>query len=874
MTNPTRPPLATRRCDYQPPDWLISHTDLLFELSAADTRVTCRMTLHRQSAGMLVLDGSDLKIESVSVDGIKIPDDRYRQTAEQLSIENLPDSCNLTIVTRINPQANTALEGLYLSSGNFCTQCEAQGFRKITYYLDRPDILSTFSVRIEAELDIYPVLLSNGNLISTELLAGERHRVDWHDPFPKPCYLFALVAGNLAHIEDTYTTASEKVVQLFIYAEEHNIGACQYAMESLKRAMRWDEDVYGLEYDLSRFMIVAVDDFNMGAMENKGLNIFNSKFVLASHETATDTDFLGVESVIAHEYFHNWTGNRVTCRDWFQLSLKEGLTVFRDQEFSADMHSRTLKRIEDVRLLRARQFPEDAGPMAHPVRPDSYIEINNFYTLTVYEKGAEIIRMMRTLLGTEAYRRGIDLYFERHDGQAVTCDDFVAAMQDASGVDLGQFKHWYAIAGTPQLTITDHYDAGTRRYTVTVLQSCPDTPGQTDKPTLHIPLRLGLLSADGRSQVLSIGRTEGGSTVLDITKRKQSFVFEGIAARPVPSFLREFSAPVRLDFQYKDDALAFLMTHDDDVFNRWDAGQRLAQRVIENCVLDPDAVVNPTFLQAFGRCLNDATLEPSLKAETLSLPGIDILADAQSVIDIGALYRARQTVLASIANLYHDALVVCVEDCIRLNDITLTQSAMGRRSLANTALSLLSVLAPERWASLAESYFYAASTMTDQVSALRALCQLRGVIRERCLTEFYTRWQDQRLVVDKWFATQAMACTPQTIDDVVALTHHPAFEQTNPNRLRSLIATFAMSNPVCLHSDDGRGYTLLADFVIALDRLNPQVAARLVSPMSRWRRFTPLHQQLMSAELARILAVGKLSPDVFELVSKSLKIQE
>jgi aminopeptidase N len=868
----TRQPVAILRTEYQPPNWLISHTRLHIELDPVDTRVTSRLTLVRQLPGPLILEGVDLTLESIAVEGEPLAKSGYALQENQLVVEGLADACELTIVTRINPDANTALEGLYRTSGNFCTQCEAQGFRKITWYLDRPDVLSIFDVTIDADAADYPVLLCNGNIVGSESLGGGRHRAHWHDPFPKPCYLFALVAGDLAHIEDSFTTRSGRTIQLFIYVQVHNIDKCRYAMQALQRSMRWDEDVYGLEYDLDRFMIVAVDDFNMGAMENKGLNIFNSKFVLADSRIATDSDFLGVESVVAHEYFHNWTGNRVTCRDWFQLSLKEGLTVFRDQEFSSDMHTRDVKRIEDVRLLRAMQFPEDSGPMAHAVRPDSYIEINNFYTLTVYEKGAEIVRMIHTLLGPAAFRQGVDLYFERHDGQAVTCDDFVLAMQTASGVDLEQFRQWYSQAGTPTLRVTDNYDEAARRYTLNVRQDCPDTPGQVDKPPLHIPFRMGLLGANGKSLPLSLGRVDGSGTVLDVTRREQQFHFDNVRSRPLPSLLRGFSAPVRLIYDYSDETLAFLMAHDVDAFNRWEAGQRLAQRVIENSVLHPGAPVSEGFIAAFGAVLEDESLNPALKAEALALPSISTLADAQAVIDITAIDAARMHVQKQLAERYQHSLSEIVRQGREAAAAMPDAAAMAQRSLSNTALSVLTALNSNQWLSLATAQFHDATNMTDRVAALGALCHVTDDIRDACLAEFYTAWQAERLVIDKWFSLQAMSRRECALEDVLALTRHAAVDIANPNRLRSLIGAFAMNNPLRFHAPDGSGYDLLVNYVIELDRRNPQIAARLVSPLVRWRRYKDPNGQLMQQALRRIADAGELSPDVFEIVSRSLAV--
>lgn len=875
-------PVTIKRVDYRPTDWSIESTHLHFELNAKATRVTSELSLQWQSAESsgqrrLILNGVDLKLESLTVDGVALASAQYQLTAENLIIDDLAQSCVLRIVTLINPEANTALEGLYLSSGNFCTQCEAEGFRKITYYLDRPDVLSVFDVTIDASREDYPVLLSNGNQVSEQELDNGWHRVHWHDPHPKPCYLFALVAGELSVIEDHFTTQSGREVLLQIYVQAHNLARCDFAMQSLKAAMRWDETVYGLEYDLDRFMIVAVDDFNMGAMENKGLNIFNSRFVLADAATATDTDFLGVEAVIAHEYFHNWTGNRITCRDWFQLSLKEGLTVFRDQCFSSDQHSATVKRIEDVRLLRARQFAEDAGPMAHPIRPDSYIEINNFYTLTVYEKGAEVIRMLHTLLGASAWRKGMDAYVQRHDGTATTCDAFIDAMQSVTDVDLTQFRRWYSTAGTPQLSVDEYYDQNAQRYQLTVNQHIPDTPDQKDKAPLHIPLVLGLIDEQGMPLQLDEGRSVEGmpadSIVVDITERSQTLYFEGISKPPVASLLRGFSAPVKLQQEIDNPTLAFLMAHDTDAFNRWEAGQRLSERLILS-MLDSSVDADPSGLsllvKAMGQLIYDPSVDLSFKAEVLQLPSLETLAEALEQVDYQVLDAARNIVQRAIASEYMTALEQWVIDGRNPQLQLLDPAAMGMRKLANVALGLLVHLPDYDWESIAFAQFEQADNMTDRLAALACLCHGQSSAREQALQQFHTLAKPDRLVLDKWFAVQAGARREQIVDDVLALSEHPDFDAENPNRLRALVAGFAMNNPVGFHSADGRGYQFLATQVIGLNQSNPQVAARLVTPLTQWRRLIPAHQQMMRNALEWIKSNGPLSPDVFELVTKSL----
>jgi aminopeptidase N len=875
-------PKTILRQDYRAADWAIDRTSLHFELRAESTRVSGELTLRWQSPAspasrVLVLDGVGLKLQSLSIDGVVLDNDRYHAGAETLTVYDLPDSCVLRTEAIINPMANTALEGLYLSSGNFCTQCEAEGFRKITYYLDRPDVLSVFDVTIDAEQSRFPVLLSNGNQVSADSLPNGWHRVQWHDPHPKPCYLFALVAGELSVVQDAFTTASGRDVLLEIYVQSHNIDRCDYAMHSLKAAMAWDESIYGLEYDLDRFMIVAVDDFNMGAMENKGLNIFNSRYVLADQATATDADYLGVEAVIAHEYFHNWTGNRITCRDWFQLSLKEGLTVFRDQCFSSDRHSATVKRIEDVRILRASQFPEDAGPMAHPIRPDSYIEINNFYTRTVYEKGAEVIRMLHTLLGDEVWHSGMRVYVDRHDGSATTCDAFIDAMQSVTDTDLTQFRRWYSTAGTPTLEVAEHYDESASCYRLTISQSTPDTPGQSDKQPLHIPLVMGLLDSDGQPVPVTGYRTVGGlsenSFIVDVREETQTLVFENIDSPPIASLLRGFSAPVKLQQEIDDAALAFLMAHDTDQFNRWEAGQRLGARVILRLLSDAesdDSEGLQLLVGALQQVLDHDGLAPSFKAEVLTFPSLGTLADALQQVDYQHLNAKRRYVQGTLAQVLADKLEILVtrgrDPALQLLD----PEAMGMRKLANVALDLLTCIPDSGWQKLAFDQYERADNMTDRLAALACLCHSDCHLRTDALDHFYAMARSDRLTLDKWFSVQAQARRAQIVDDVLNLRKHADYDAANPNRIRALVASFAMANPVGFHSPDGRGYQFLADEVIALNVSNPQVAARLVGPLTRWRQVYPAQQVMMKAALQSIQASGQLSPDVYELITKSL----
>ena len=878
MTMTTSTPEPIRRSDYRVPDYLIESTDLAFDLGEERTRVTARLALRRNHDGSrpLILDGKDLRLLSIACDGATLDPSDYRIDSESLTIPDIPDTVSLEIKTEIRPQENTSLEGLYKSSGNFCTQCEAEGFRKITYYLDRPDIMARFTTTVTADKTHYPVLLSNGNLVETEDLNGGRHRVRWEDPFPKPSYLFALVAGNLVALEDSFTTQSGRQVALRLFVEPGNLDRCGHAMASLNSAMAWDEKTFGREYDLDIFMIVAVADFNMGAMENKGLNIFNTKYVLADPASATDDDFEGIESVIGHEYFHNWSGNRVTCRDWFQLSLKEGLTIFRDQEFSSDMGSRAVKRIHDVARLRATQFPEDAGPTAHPVRPDSYMEINNFYTTTVYEKGGEIVRMIQTLLGREGFHKGMDLYFERHDGQAVTCDDFVAAMEDATGLDLDQFRRWYAQAGTPRLSIDSHYDSERKTYRLSLRQSCPPTPGQDTKKPFHVPVALGLLGSDGEDLPLRLASEDALTNetvrVLELRKEIQHFEFVNVPERPIASLLRNFSAPVKLSFDRTDDDLAFLMAHDSDPFNRWEAGQQYAVAVILRRLegaKDSDEI-DPQFLDAFATSLTDNSQDPGFLAETLALPSEVYLGECVEQIDVDGIHRARNFVRKSLAGVLQGSFRSLYEANWDAGANSTDAAAISRRRLKNRALDYLVALNDPESLALCVEQYDRAETMTDTIAALRLLADGDSTDRPRALSEFYDRWRDNPLVVDKWFSIQAMSRRADTLGAVTRLLDHPDFSLTNPNRFRSLVAAFSVANRVRFHEPGGAGYRFLADQVLRLDPLNPQIAARSVGVLGRWRKFDPARQELMKSELQRILESDGLSKDVFEIASKSL----
>ena len=868
--------------DYQPSAWLIDHADLRFELGEEETLVHARLSIRRNPAenaaeGPLVLVGREMDLLALAIDGKVFGQNSYSIDDENLTIGNTPESFELTSSVRIHPETNTSLEGLYRSGGNFCTQCEAEGFRKITYFLDRPDVMARYTVRIEGDPERYPVLLSNGNLVESGKLEGGYHFAVWEDPFPKPSYLFALVAGDLVHLEDRFTTRSGREVTLRIYVRDGDLPRTPHAMRSLIKSMKWDEEVFGLEYDLDIFNIVAVDDFNMGAMENKSLNIFNSKYVLASDDTATDGDYINVEAVIAHEYFHNWTGNRVTLSSWFHLSLKEGLTVFRDQQFSGDMNSAPVERIGSVRTLRASQFPEDAGPMAHPIRPPSYIEMNNFYTTTVYEKGSEVIRMIHTLLGSVGFRKGMDLYFERHDGKAVTTDDFVDAMADASGVDLRQFRLWYDQAGTPTLETSGAYDPSAGTYALTVKQSVPDTPGHSGKQPMHIPLAMGLLDADGREIDLQLegeAAPTGGHRVLDVKAAEQTFTFVNVPSAPVPSLLRGFSAPVYLETDLGHEDLSFLMSHDTDSFNRWEAGQQLATDLLLGYVSDIQAGRElepaPVLIDAYDKVLADTELDPALAAQALVLPGSAVLAERMDVIDpdaiVGALKFLRRSVGAALNERFASVYAANRSE----GEYRIDPASMGRRSLKNLALGYL--LSQEDAASrdLAANQYRRADNMTDSFAALAMLSEQDCDEREETLGSFYDRWKNNTLVLDKWFTVQATSLLPGTLDRVKELMRHEAFDIKNPNKVRALIGAFAHGNLLGFNAADGSGYAFVADRVIELNELNPQVAARLASAFNRWLKFDEDRQGLIRAQLERIEGSEGLSRNVYEIVSKAL----
>ncbi len=844
--------------NYTPPAYHVRHVDMTFEIFEGRTRVTATTRFARNTGGDLFLNGEELTFISAKLDGVPLiaKIDEKGMTVPAPSKEEF----TLEIVTDIHPETNTALEGLYQSGGTYCTQCEAEGFRKITYYQDRPDVMATFRVRIEADKKKCPVLLSNGNLLEKGDLPDGRHFTAWDDPTPKSCYLFALVAGDLVHIHDTFKTRGGNNVDLYIYVRKGDETQCGHAMASLIKSMKWDEDVYGREYQYGIFNIVAVSDFNMGAMENTSLNIFNTALVLAHPDTATDGDFMRVESVIAHEYFHNWTGNRVTCRDWFQLSLKEGLTVFRDQEFSADMNSRGVQRIDDVVHLRKLQFPEDASPLAHPIRPDNYIEINNFYTMTVYEKGAEIIRMFHTLLGPQGYRKATDLYFDRFDGMAVTTDDWAQCMQDAYGQDLSQFKLWYSQAGTPEITATTKYDEAAKRFTITLAQSIPDTAGQTGKKPMHIPVAVGLLGPNGDDLI--------GTQVLQLQNAEQSFTFENIGTRPVPSILRGFSAPVKLTTDLTDDDLRFLMVHDSDGFNRWEAGQTYALRTLNTMIDNAQSHPSAAFLAAIGMLIDQAeagTGDKALLARALTLPDIQIISQLRRPVDTDAVYDAREGMKKAIASAFSDKLRAIYDTNKETGAYDVSPESMARRALKAAALFYLDD--PK----LAKSLYDGATNMTDRVSALSILADHEGAESAEAFTHFYKKFKSYPLVIDKWFSLQATAERANIIDSLKTLSTHPDFNIKNPNRARSIYGAFAMNNPVAFHRADGSGYAFLKDAVITLNAVNPQIAARLLTPLREWRNYTPDRQAKMKAALEDIANLPTLSPNVYEIASKSLK---
>lgn len=869
--------------DYEVPEYLIDHTDLHFSLNEDGTIVKAKLSIRKNpestaSSEQLILAGQELDLELVKINGIALTSNEYHVSDEELTLTNVPNEFTVETVVKILPQNNTSLEGLYKSKTMFCTQCEAQGFRKITYYLDRPDVMSLFTTTIVADREKYPVLLSNGNNLDSGINEDGSHWSKWDDPFRKPSYLFALVAGSLSNVEDQFVTQSGNNVCLRIFVEEKDIDKCDHAMQSLKKAMLWDEQVYGREYDLDIFNIVAVDDFNMGAMENKSLNIFNTSCVLAKPETTTDAGYQRVEGVVAHEYFHNWSGNRVTCRDWFQLSLKEGFTVYRDAEFSSDMGSRTVKRVEDVSFLKTVQFSEDGGPMAHPIRPDSFIEISNFYTVTIYEKGAEIVRMIAHLVGKENFRKGSDLYFDRHDGQAVTCEDFVVAMEDSSGLDLGQFRQWYSQAGTPVLVVTGDYDRELHTYTLTVKQSCPPTPGQKLKKPFHIPISMALLGSEGAlelKETSDVGSKADCEKVLNVTKPSQQFVFHDIREEPIPSLLRGFSAPVKVLFEYSRDQLMHIISHDTDGFCRWDAAQQLGVVVLKDMILalhsEEPMVVDTRLISAYKSILRDTTVDKAMVAILLHLPTEAYMAEISSPVDVHAIHAARTEARIQIAKELYSLFWDTYESCTSTEPYLPTTTQIAQRSLKNTALEYLMLLGNNKVLSLCMEQFNNAANMTDVLQAFVSIQNSEHVKeKELSVKDFYRRWETEPLVINQWFMVQATSPAAETLGNVKKLLSHAAFDITNPNKVRALIGAFSSQNAIGFHQKDGSGYQFLADQILILDGLNPQVAARMLGPLTKWKKYSEAARKLMKSELERIKQSDSLSKDVFEIVSKSI----
>lgn len=881
MRSETAP--AIRLEDYQPPAYRIGTVDLRVELAPSETIVRAVLSITRQDGTHpgtpLELDGDDLALVSLTIDGRVPGQDEFNAAPDRLELFTPPaEPFELELVTRLDPDANTKLMGLYRSSGTYCTQCEAEGFRRITYFLDRPDVLSVYTTRLEAEKDACPVLLANGNLVEEGPLGDSgRHFAVWHDPHPKPAYLFALVAGDLARVPARFSTKSGNEIALNIYVEHGKEDRCAWAMDSLIRSMRWDEEVFGLEYDLDVFNIVAVSDFNMGAMENKGLNIFNDKYVLADPETATDQDFANIEAVIAHEYFHNWTGNRITCRDWFQLCLKEGLTVFRDQEFSSDMRSRAVKRIADVRLLKSHQFPEDAGPLAHPVRPRTYHEINNFYTATVYEKGAEVVRMLKTLIGDDAFKAGLDLYFERHDGDATTIEAFLACFSEAASTNLDQFSRWYEQAGTPVVTAETDYDEGSKTFTVSLSQEIPPVPGQKNSKPAVIPLRFGLIGANGKD--LDTGSTEGTrlqGDVLILDKAHQKITFDNIASRPVLSLLRGFSAPVRLNQSLSQDELVFLAAKDSDPFNRWQAVQTLLMKDLVRLTGETRqgnrAAPSSDTIAVIGNVLTDASLDEALRAQALVLPSeADIAQEIGKNVDPDAVYEARQQLRKAIAGAHGAEFQSIAKSAMPNGPFSPDAASAGKRALANRALSFVAVSELAGAAETIWERFAAADNMTDRISALTLLVHDHLAKEEEALATYLKRHERNSLAMDKWFMTQATAPGAETLAKVRALKTHPLYDAGNPNRVRSLLQSFATGNPTQFARGDGAGFELVAESVLEIDRRNPQVASRLLTSFRSWRALDPQRSALAETALLRVSSFENLSRDSRDIVDRTLQ---
>lgn len=862
----TDTPKMIKLSDYKAPDYLVETIDLTFHLDSTKTLVQSKMKMksNNTTKAPLVLNGEELNLISVKLNGEKINDYVYSTETQTLTLSHVPESFVLEIENEINPEANKTLDGLYKSGSIFCTQNEPEGFRRITFYVDRPDNMAKFTTKIIADKTLYPILLSNGNPIARGDMDGGKHFVTWEDPFKKPSYLYALVAGDLGAIKDTFTTKSGRKVALEIYCDKGNEDKCHHAMESLKKSMKWDEDRFGLEYDLDIYMIVAVDAFNMGAMENKGLNIFNSAYVLANPKTATDTNFYGIESVIGHEYFHNWTGNRITCRDWFQLTLKEGLTVFRDQEFSADMNSRNVERIQSVMGLRSAQFAEDAGPTSHPIKPATYIEINNFYTATIYEKGAEVIRMIQTLLGVDGFRRGMDKYFELFDGQAVRTEDFIHAMSVANNnFDFTQFKNWYSQNGTPKVTASTNYDASKKQFKLTLEQHLPENTVPGAKP-YHIPFKVGLVGANGSDII---------SKTLEIKNTKEEFIFDNINERPVASLNRDFSAPIKLTSDLSFDDQLFLMANDSDSFNRFEATQVVATKIMTELIADLKAgrslEVNGKYVEAFGKILKDSKIDAAFKSLSMTIPAEGILHQEQTEIMYPETEKARDFVKKSLANAHHEELFKLYTSVNIVGEYKLDAKSMGERDLKTKCLDMLSFVDGEKYKALAFDQFKSASNMTDEIGALSTLVNSNSSFKEEAVKTFYSKWKHETLVMQKWLTVQAAASYDSTYETVLTLEKDPVYDRTIPNLVRSLLAQFAM-NKIQFNHPSGRGYKLIADRMLEIDKLNPQVASRLASAYKDYKRLPKNLKELMKPELERVLKSEGLSKNVFEIVSKIL----
>lgn len=875
--------------DYKAPDFKIETIDLEVDLNDELTTVTSTIKVIRNKAANnpnsnLILNGEELKLVSVHLNDNELDNSKYKVTKDNLEILNSPDEFNLKIVNTIKPQENTSLSGLYKSDDMYCTQCEAEGFRRITYYLDRPDVMSSFTTTIKADKTKYPILLANGNLKEKGDLDNYRHYATFEDPFKKPCYLFAIVAGDLIGVFDTYITFSGRLITLQLYTEHKNLDKTAHAVEALKKSMRWDEKAYGREYDLDNYVIVAVDSFNMGAMENKGLNIFNSKYVLANPQTATDDDYAAIDEVVGHEYFHNWSGNRVTLRDWFQLSLKEGFTVFREQQFVRSIIGSAYTRIKDAKLLRARQFVEDAGPLAHPVQPKSYLEINNFYTVTIYEKGAEIIRMLHTLLGADTFRKATDLYFSKYDGKAVTIEELITSMEEASGKDLAQFRLWYEYAGTPEVHVAESFDQESSTYTINLSQECPKTPDFSgEKKPLLIPIAVGLIDNKGEDIPLYLKDDSDNSSgfkttkILSLSQRQQSFIFTNVEKKPTLSILRDFSAPVKIKRSVDNKSLAFLASNDSDEFNRWDASQTLIKNFLKDCILKYKSkgqlILNSTLAATFNNIISDKKLNPMVKALIMQGVSIDEIINDSKDVDIDAINVARNFMLFELAKENKRTLMSIYYDNKDDSNYKYSVKDAEHRKLKNTALSYLTRTKDVDVVNICSSQFNKADNMTDQITALECLVNFGGRERENALGKFYKRWQDEPLVVNKWLSVQARSELPNTLDNVKRLMRHQAFDITNPNKVYSLVGGFCIGNPIRFHDKSGSGYQFLADAIIKLNKINPQVAARMISPLTEWHKFDKSRQAKMKFELQRINKEPNLSKDILEIVNKSLSFK-